>query len=211
MDDLSHVWKDFDVRRIPGSLTPGHLLESLGVGASSWLDIGAGCRPIWSMIRHWRGIGVAVDINATALASAARRFPQFGYVCADATRLPLRTDCFDVVSMLAMLTVLPAEGKEALWEAIRVLKRGGSMYICDFLYDPLNAHYAARYRETESVGVIVARGSDGDPIYRAKHWTLEEIDWLLEGKAIRKISTVRPVQSRSGYWLTGFEAIYEKV
>ncbi|HIV21156.1 MAG TPA: class I SAM-dependent methyltransferase [Candidatus Scatomorpha stercorigallinarum] len=73
----------------------------------------------------------AVDIDAAAAGAAARRAPGARIICADARALPLASGGFCGIISEAAFSVIP--GKEAAaGEYARVLRRGGSVLLCDF-------------------------------------------------------------------------------
>lgn len=90
--------------------------------------------------RNSDGVTVGLDISRKMLARAtakARRIGQESYLLlqADARRLPLPGDSFDLVTNSYMLDLLPVEGiREVLSEFKRVLKPGGTLVLVNMTH-----------------------------------------------------------------------------
>ncbi len=90
------------------------------------LDVGSGPGNITAALARAAGsdgLAVGVDISEAMLARAvkAEAGPQVGFVRADAQRLPFRDECFDAVTSIAVVQLIP-DAEAALSEMVRVLR-----------------------------------------------------------------------------------------
>jgi len=110
------------------------------------LDLGCGTgqsRQLYA--RHAREY-VGVDLCERAIAAARVRFPESGWLVADARTLPFPDESFDVVAFSSVLHHIP-DFPAALREAGRVLRPGGKV----FAFDPNLLHPAmALFRHPRS-------------------------------------------------------------
>lgn len=97
------------------------------------LDVGSGPGNITAALARAAGVdglAVGVDISEAMLARAvkAEAGPQVGFVRADAQRLPFRDECFDAVTSIAVVQLIP-DAEAALSEMVRVLRPGRRMAV----------------------------------------------------------------------------------
>lgn len=179
-------------------LRPDDRILDLGCGAGRMLADLAG-----------RGLGrlrLGLDINPPSLAAA--RDKGLDVVRADLTALPLADACCDACLLSAVMTCLvPASRRLAvLREARRVTRR--VLCLADFLRNwdlPLyRARYEAGRAETGEPGSFLVRDGQGEVLYAAHHFTLEELRELLRasGFAVEYVTTPR-VRTRSGNEVRG--------
>jgi SAM-dependent methyltransferase len=101
------------------------------------LDIGCGTGQSRSIyIEHCRRYS-GLDLSASAIELAQRKFPQSQWLVGDATKLPFPDENFDVVAFSSVLHHIP-DFLPALKEASRVLRSGGQV----FAFDPNLLHPA---------------------------------------------------------------------
>lgn len=113
-------------RRMVGPDRPLRLLDvGCGTGLSRQLYIEHSC------------LYAAIDLSLSALRIARQRFPESGWVKADACVLPFADESWDVVAFSSVLHHIP-DYADALREAIRVLSPGGQA----FAFDPNRLHPA---------------------------------------------------------------------
>lgn len=119
-------------RRIFTSLNPPFSALGLDQGGTA-LDIGSGPGGVTSTLgRHAGadGLALGVDVSESMLRRSVRDHagPNVGFVRADARRLPFRDGCFDAVTCLAVLQLVP-DPLTIVAEAARVLVPGGKVAI----------------------------------------------------------------------------------
>lgn len=103
------------LKRVAGKLKPGLLLD-VGCGTGLFSEVFKGL--------GWRIMGVDYALGMASAASAKG----LDVVLADGCHLPFRSNLCDSVLMFTVLEFLPC-GDEALKEAFRVLKAGGSLIL----------------------------------------------------------------------------------
>ncbi|ASR37404.1 hypothetical protein BAY61_23060 [Prauserella marina] len=101
--------------------------------AGTALDIGSGPGSVTSTLGRYvgaRGLALGVDVSESMLRRAVRDYASanVGFIRADARRLPFRDACFDVVTCLAVLQLVP-DPLTIVAEAARVLVPGGKVAI----------------------------------------------------------------------------------
>lgn len=99
------------------------------------LDVGCGdgalTLALWQNgASYIAGCDVDPQMIARAAAEAARHNAAIDYAIADAERLPFRDGVFDIVTIVTVLTFVPAP-QAALREIARVLRPGGRLVIGD--------------------------------------------------------------------------------
>jgi ubiquinone/menaquinone biosynthesis C-methylase UbiE len=131
------------------------LLDLAGIAPGMHLlDIGCGTGT--QAIATWRrlqpaGSVVGVDISEAMLAIARKKSRRAGvdiaFHHADAARLPLEDDRFDVVTITTVVHMIPPLRRQlCLREAARVLRRGGRLLLIDYAGDPEGrGHWMARH------------------------------------------------------------------
>lgn len=77
---------------------------------------------------------VGIDVSEERLAAARERLPGYEFLCANAAQLPFVDQSFDLVGQFTAFTSMPNPEMRtrAAAEALRVLKRGGSLIWYDF-------------------------------------------------------------------------------
>lgn len=121
------------------------LLDLAGIGAGHQvLDVGCGTGTQALAIAHRagpEGFVAGIDRSSNMLALARRKARRSGLDIAleraDATSLPYRGECFDIVTITTVLhAVRVGEHRRCVREAARVLKSGGRVLLVDFAGDP---------------------------------------------------------------------------
>lgn len=72
-----------------------------------------------------------VDLSVKQLAIAREKFPERQFLVADATKLPFKSNVFDLIVMINVLHHLGNKPRRCLKECYRVLKRGGILLTVD--------------------------------------------------------------------------------
>jgi len=197
-------------KNVPSTLSPHPLLPQLAASGASLLDVGCGeGRTLETMASQAGASGrfCGVDLNAGALAIAARRLPGMVFACAQAALLPFPDGAFDAASLHAVMTLII--GREARLAALGEIRRviRARLFISDFLLTPEEPYYAARYaageEQTGEKGSFMVY-ENGAPIYTAHHYDLDELTGLLEnaGYAVDDLETGK-VRTRSGNIING--------
>lgn len=172
-------WADVDYIPAITSLVPESLLTFLRPG-SQVLDVGCGKgdSSIYLAAKGFEVLGV--DINASAIQVAAERAAVAGisksptFVSQDF--LTIR-GMFDAVIMSRFLTCFPdaLEWHQVLEHARSLVRPQGYCYVHDFIFDPANPCYAARYR----AGMALGKRDGTFPIsggsFLAHHHTEKEV------------------------------------
>ncbi len=83
---------------------------------------------------------VGVDLLPEHIGVASALVPGSGLLCANAERLPLASEAFDVILQFVTLSsILDKQARRrAAREMLRVLKPGGTIVCYDFIFNPLN-------------------------------------------------------------------------
>ncbi len=133
-----------------------------------------------------------IDIDPESISEAKRIGKERGstvkFMEADGRYLPFDDRLFDICVMNAFLTMLTDTDSRirAITEAFRVTREGGCIYVADFLQTWDSPTYRERYETFEKITgekgtfIVTDDGSmDGEGLYRAHHYTEEEITELL--------------------------------
>ena len=95
------------------------------------LDVGCGTGTVLSYVHESRNIrGYGLDVSEQMIAVAKEKNPEFSFVTGDSAKLPYEDGSMDVIMACMAYHHFP-EQKRFRKEALRVLKPGGSLYICD--------------------------------------------------------------------------------
>jgi len=95
------------------------------------LDVGCGTGTVLSYIHESRNIrGYGLDVSENMIAIAKEKNPDFSFVTGDSASLPYEDGSMDVIMACMAYHHFPEQEKFRK-EALRVLKPGGSLYICD--------------------------------------------------------------------------------
>jgi SAM-dependent methyltransferase len=184
------VWRGIDYEPALSEMLPKKLLPHLE-GGQRVLEAGCNKGQV-SVFLAQKGLSViGVDINDQAIKEAADlakglgvedrvRFLKVDFL----TRHPL--DSFDAVLMIRFLTCLPLfeDWCMALSKCQAALAPGGWVYIHDFVFDPANAAYQARYAIGEAngwrKGNFPVFDRAGHPLFVAHHHTETELGEIMD-------------------------------
>jgi len=215
-------WKRFTAGTTPSTLDIDTLFfESVEPGARV-LDIGCGTGKTTRNVGAQGYVVTGIDINEDEVALAQRmdHGKSVRYVAGDAAALPFDDRSFDACIMQAFLTTLaePRMRRKAVAEAHRVLVAGGILYLGVFAYTPENPAYKRRYDAhlpitgEQGTFIVTAGGKkEGKPLYRAHHYTRDELEALLEGLfAVERVKDA-VVHSYHGNWCNAFVVIARKL
>ena len=104
-------------------------------GGSLILDSGGGTgatRKLWPL----QSTHICLDLDLAKLSGLARNSVDSWGLQGDATKLPFKDGCFDVVTCIAVSHHIPDDRLPFLFEeAMRVLKTGGSFVFLDAVWD----------------------------------------------------------------------------
>jgi len=135
----------------------------------------------------------AFDIDPGSVRAAEKAALSMGsgveFMTADGRSLPLKDGSFDACVMNAYMTMMtdPDSRRRSVSEACRILVGGGYLYVADFLRNPELPEYRKRYREhqdltgEEGTFIVYESGEGSRELYRAHHYTEEELLGYLEG------------------------------
>lgn len=215
--DSREIWEKTNV--IPSSVTVSHLLFKYIKPHSRILDIGCGEGRL-AVALGLLGYNVTgIDINYRAISKATALAEQLGlshinFVQADACNINI-TDNYDLAIMNAFLTtVIPRVNRQkAIQSVYRLLRDGGYLYIADFLQNWDVPLYRERYEDgiksNLEPGTFYVRDGNGDILYPAHHFTIEEILELIDGFELVDFS-IEKLTTRSGNLINGFILIARK-
>ena len=95
------------------------------------LDVGCGTGTVLSYVHESRDIhGYGLDVSENMIAIAKEKNPEFSFVTGDSAQLPYEDESMDVIVACMAYHHFPEQEKFRK-ETLRVLKLGGSLYICD--------------------------------------------------------------------------------
>ncbi|WP_329484215.1 class I SAM-dependent methyltransferase [Kribbella sp. NBC_01484] len=201
-------WVDASPQSIPSTLRPSAWLQEILEVSRVGLDLGCGSRSVWDITSAPGSRKLyLLDVNKAAMVSNPSLWG--ARVCGDIRQLPFGDGTFDTVTANAVLTALSkrSEYVAAFAELNRIVMADGHLYVGDFLYEPTNSAYRLRYLQEERGSFYSESQHPGDISYFAKHWTLEELDSMLDSFDRKKFGT-RQAKSRTGHQVTCFEALY---
>ena len=129
-------WRATSLGSITDAIEQRLILQLAGeIDGCSVLDVGCGDGALASAF--WQKEAASVtgcDPDARMIARGRTRAAQqnaaIGYATADAARLPFRSECFDIVTIVTVLAFVP-QPERALREIVRVMKPGGRLVIGD--------------------------------------------------------------------------------
>ena len=152
------------------------------------LDLGCGVGYFGAMARARGASTVGLDFSEDALVIARAQHRDMPLVRADATRVPLASDAFDVVLLNDIIEHLDADlGRAMLAEAFRVLRPGGHLVI-----DTDNDEHLMGKRGLRRLNAWLERGTRQKrelaeikkvhtaPTLHIKIYTVPELEALLE-------------------------------
>ena len=159
--------------------------------AKNVLEIGCGYGRACFFLHENSYDVTGVDIDRAQIKSALEEAKargisgETGLVINDARNLCFPDSSFDVVTMLALLTLVPkSERQKILNEVWRVLKRSGYVFIEEFGRTWENPVYAKRYRDDSKVtgekGTITVKDETGKILHFGHHFTRAELCNLLK-------------------------------
>jgi len=139
-----------------------------------------------------------IDINSEHIAQAARRYPFIAFQVADASRLPFKSESFDLVVMLEVIEHVGNE-EQTIAEIHRVLKPSGKLLISTpntglftFL-DPFNVKLWFRQRLPLIAALASGMARYENTQYREnlryhRHYSLDSLQKQFDGKfRIKKV------------------------
>jgi ubiquinone/menaquinone biosynthesis C-methylase UbiE len=109
---------------------------------------------------------------------------------ANAMELPYPDETFDACILQAFLTTIinPDDRIKIIYQANRILRKNGVLYLADFGQNWENTHYRERYISdylvTGEMGTFRVKDKsdpEGKELFRAHHYTKEELLKLLKG------------------------------
>lgn len=157
------------------------------------LDVATGTGLVLRALRDrgYRGAATGVDLSPRMIEEARRHLPEADLSVADATRLPLDDDAFDLVTCVTGLQLFP-HPIAAIAEWARVLRPGGRAVTATFLAVDPARHRAAPasahvdhtpFDSVEHLGATVAPA--GFAVARSETWTDGADEVLIAELALR--------------------------
>jgi SAM-dependent methyltransferase len=164
-------------------LDPVMLPRALARSPRKVLDVGCGEGRFCRMLRHNGVPSTGIDPTPALIAAARARDPGGIYFEAEAERLPLRNESFDlVVSYLSLIDI--SDVQAAIQEMARVLHPGGSMLIAS-----LNSF------NTACCDTGWVKDENGRRLfYPIDHYLRERAIWI-EYRGIRIVNHHRPMST----------------
>ncbi|MBN2328496.1 MAG: class I SAM-dependent methyltransferase [Candidatus Omnitrophica bacterium] len=187
-------WNQFSGKAIPGSIPlqpiffekvyPGHSLVDIGCGAG---------RICFDLLKRGYGPITGVDQNEDGIRIAREKLRDMDadhpdrcqFEKRDALQTGFEDQAFDAGVILAMLTTFttPETRLQVLREARRIIRRGGGLYLTEFMQTWHHPLYYERYlqgeQETGVWGSFFAVDKSGSIALQAHHFTERELVDLL--------------------------------
>lgn len=191
-------WKQFKGRETPSTVELSDMFFKNVPEGSNVLDFGCAWGRIAFELQSKGYTVTGFDLNentiAYALETSKKTNKLYGnkvkFETADAMYLPYPDESFDACIVQAFLTTIisPNDRKKVLNEANRILKENGVLYLADFAQNWENPHYSKRYMRdypiTGEMGTFAVKDEsdpNGKEMFKAHHYTREELLELLEG------------------------------
>jgi ubiquinone/menaquinone biosynthesis C-methylase UbiE len=165
-------------------------------------DIGCGNGRALESINHSQLSVVGVDINASEIAHARKKFPSHKFLVGKAQELPFEDASFDYVIALGLLGGIEKVTREQIVaEAYRVLKPNGILYVSEFarIEDPSaktrsGLNWQDRYSNDAPITgeygsfVVLPKGASKAKSFIAHHFSKQEMLDLVELKELQVVS-----------------------
>ena len=228
MVDSTLSWKKFAEGQTPSTVTLDNIFYEKVSAGSKVLDFGCAWGRVSFELQE-KGYNVlGFDINEAEI-ERAKRFAeesnkkyeaQVEFDVANALNLPYEDNSFDACLMQAFMTTIidPLHREKVLDEAKRILKPNGILYMGEFGQTWENPRYKGRYEAhfpaTKERGTFIVT-EDGTPdtpeLYRAHHYTEEELKGLLEPRYKIELFKKTIFTSYHGNKANGFIVIARKI
>jgi MPBQ/MSBQ methyltransferase len=190
MQKRGEIWnREYSTKGVMWKGAPRHSID-LQPG-SAVLELGCGSGKTMSGLSGVRAIGI--DISPVALDMCRNRYNEEGqgYAVADASHLPFRDGCFDVVLSFHVLEHLyQRERQESACEMIRVLRPGGEIRFKSFSREDM------RFGKGDEVepGTFIRGGG-----VLTHYFSVEEVRSLFAGSVEISFEEIRIEKMIMGY------------
>ncbi|MFA0823154.1 MAG: class I SAM-dependent methyltransferase [Methanomethylovorans sp.] len=222
---IHNYWQHTKAESIPSTVKLQSVFHNYAHPGDKVLDIGCGSGYSCDQLVSTGFDVIGVDVNPDSLKQASLSSKAKGHILypfflqADAGDLPFANGTFDIAIMQAFLTTIATKEDRfrVLYEARRVLKPHGCLYIADFGQTWHLKAYRERYINdlpiTKEEGSIIAYDqTSGEVAYIAHHFTEKELVLLLIDNGF-EIEFFRNEEftTRTGNKVNGFIFIGKKV
>lgn len=191
-------WRRFKGMETPSTVELSDLFFKNVSKGSNIIDFGCAWGRIAFELQSKGYTVTGFDLNENTISYAREKSKKTNelyrnkviFETANAIELPYPDETFDACIVQAFLTTIicPSDRKKGLNEANRILKENGVLYLADFGQNWENPHYSERYIRdyplTGEMGTFTVKDEsdpDGGEMFKAHHYTKEELLELLEG------------------------------
>jgi ubiquinone/menaquinone biosynthesis C-methylase UbiE len=192
-----------------------------GKSAKTVLEVGCGYGRVCFFL-HEKGFEVTgVDVDREQVQRAQEEKKSRGvdegiwFVVNDAGDLCFPAGCFDVVTVLGVLTLVPrTERLRIMRDILRVLKPCGYVLVEEFGRTWRNSVYRKRYKDDAELsgepGTFAVRDEQGRILHFSHHFTRQELRGLLDGFKVVQFESDVFTSYYHKNWVTGYVVLAQK-
>lgn len=208
-------WKNIKPEKIlSGTVFPDKELTQYLKFGNKILDVGCGTGKVSNYLFKMGYSVTGVDINTHALKEGRRINKNINYKKTDITnKIPFADETFDAIIVPYVFTSIISIKKQKVVakEIVRILKKGGYLWLCDATYSP---DYKKRYQiakkvlKEDNVGFSYDKSNKIERVIR--HYMENDFDALFTSLLKIYLSKISFRSPHSGAIINSLKIIYQK-